>query len=469
MKVSLVQPAIGRRPGRAYLRTWQMEPLTLATLSALTPPGVEVELVDDRLEAISYGKPTDLVAMSVETYTARRAYQIASEYRRRGVPVVMGGFHPTLCADEVSEYADAVVVGSAEPVWERLLEDCARGRLEQFYRGSGCPARKGLRPDRSIFAGKRYLPVGLVEAGRGCRYQCEFCAIGAYYRGGSHWRPIGDVVSEMVEVARTRRLIFLVDDNIAADRERAKEFFRELDGRGVRWVGQCSIDAARDEEFLELLARSGCAGVLIGFESLDPNTLRSMNKNFNVAAGYDEALRNLARHRIRIYGTFVFGYGADTPESFDRAVEFATRGGFYIAAFNHVVPFPGTPLYRRLEREGRLLYERWWLDDDYRFNDVAFRPESMSAAELRERCLAARRKFYSLPGILRRAFGRANRSDARMFWNFFPINILHRHEIGRRDGHPLGDRTWQGRLLKSRPAGSGTSVVRGAASGFASG
>jgi radical SAM superfamily enzyme YgiQ (UPF0313 family) len=468
MRIALVQPAIGHRVDRPYLRTWQMEPLTLAVISSLTPPDVGVELHDDRLEAIPYEKPADLVAMTVETYTARRAYQIASEYRKRGVPVVMGGFHPTLCPDEVAEYADAVVVGSAEDTWPRLVEDARRGRLEKFYRAPGGSGRRGLKPDRGLFEGKRYLPIGLVEAGRGCRYQCEFCAIGAFYCGGSHWRPVDEVVSEMIEVSGYRRLIFLVDDNLGADRERAKDFFRELAGRGIRWVGQCSIDAARDEEFLELLARSGCAGVLIGFESLDPATLRSMDKSFNAAGGFAEPLRNLARHRIRIYGTFMFGYEGDTPESFDRAVDFATQGDFFIAAFNHVVPFPGTPLYRRLEREGRLLYERWWLDEGYSFNDIAFRPKNMSPRELRERCLAARRKFYSLPGILRRAFGRANRSDLRMFWNYFPINVLHRREIGRRDGHPLGDCTWQGRLLRSRPAGPRPAAVRGAAAGCTS-
>src|SRR5262249_50052901 len=160
-----------------------------------------------------------------------------------------------------------------------------------------------------------------------------------------------------------------VDDNITSNLDRAKEFFRALIPLGIRWVSQASINAAHDEEFLELLTRSGCQGVLIGFESLNPDNLRDMNKAFNtMPGGFEKALENLRRHRIRVYGTFIFGYDRDTPESFAESVAFAREHGFYIAAFNHLTPFPGTPLYHRLEEDGRLLYDAWWLDDRYSYN-----------------------------------------------------------------------------------------------------
>src|SRR5215213_8404120 len=179
-----------------------MEPLAPATLAGLTPPGVEVAFYDDRLEAIPYDEPTDLVALSVETYTAKRSYQIASEYRRRGVPVVMGGFHPTLVPDEVAKYAEAVVVGEAEETWPRLVDDARHGRLQKFYRSTGRPSLAGLRVNRDIFRGKRYLPIGLVEAGRGCHFKCEFCAVQTVFRASQTRRPIDRIVREVEAVKR---------------------------------------------------------------------------------------------------------------------------------------------------------------------------------------------------------------------------------------------------------------------------
>jgi radical SAM superfamily enzyme YgiQ (UPF0313 family) len=169
MRLTIIHPCVGRRAGdRSYVRTWQMEPLPAATLAGLTPKDVSIRFYDDRMEEIPYDEATDLVAISVETYTARRAYQIASSYRARGVPVVMGGFHPSLCPDEVAQHAEAVVIGEAEESWPRLLDDFRHGKLEKFYRSAARPSLVKMMPDRSIFLGKRYLSVGLVEAGRGC-------------------------------------------------------------------------------------------------------------------------------------------------------------------------------------------------------------------------------------------------------------------------------------------------------------
>lgn len=449
MRVTLIHPCIGRHAGdRSYIRTWQMEPLPAATLAGLTPPDVDLKFYDDRMELVPFDEATDLVAISVETYTAKRAYQIASEYRRRGVPVVMGGFHASLCPDEVARYAEAVVVGEAESLWPRVLDDARHGTLQKFYRTEGRTALGGLRPDRSIFRGKRYLKVGLVEAGRGCHFKCEFCAVQTVFSSTQTRRPADDILAELRRIKDERKLIFFVDDNITSNLAQAKEFFRALIPLKIRWVSQSSINAAHDEEFLDLLVRSGCMGVLIGFESLNPANLAAMNKTFNTArGGFETALANLRRHRIRVYGTFVFGYDGDTPESFKPTVEFARRHGFYIAAFNHLTPFPGTPLYARLKAEGRLLYEAWWLDDRYGYNRIPFQPKGMSPEALRESCLAARREFYSWPSILKRGFDPVNRADGFMWRNFYLINALHRNDVALRDHYPLGDEAWRGPLL----------------------
>ncbi len=173
MRLTIIHPCIGRRPGQPYIGTWQMEPLPAAVIAGLTPKTVEVKFYDDRMEAIPYDEPTDLVALSVETYTARRCYQIASEYRRRGVPVIMGGFHATLCPEEVADYAEAVVIGEAEGLWPEVIDDFRHGKLAKIYRHPKRPSLTGLKPDRTIFRGKRYLSIGLVEAGRGCHFKCD--------------------------------------------------------------------------------------------------------------------------------------------------------------------------------------------------------------------------------------------------------------------------------------------------------
>jgi len=428
-----------------------MEPLAPATLAGLTPRDrdVQIRFYDDRTERIPFDEPTDLVAMSVETYTARRSYQIASEFRRRGVPVVMGGFHPTLVPDEASEYAESIVIGEAERLWPSVIDDFRSGRLRRVYRQSGRPPLSGVRPDRSIFQGKRYLPVGLVEAGRGCHFRCEFCAIQSYFSNTQTRRPIDEIVDEVRSIRKP--LIFFVDDNITSNMEQAKEFFRALIPLKIRWVSQASINAAHDEEFLRLIKASGCQGLLIGFESLNPENLRRMRKAFNMMhGGYERALENLRRHEIRLYVTFILGYDEDHADTLEETLAFAERHRFYIVAFNHLTPFPGTPLYDRLRKEGRLLYERWWLDPAYRYGMVPFTPRGMTADEVEQRCIDGRKRFYSLPSIFRRSLDfQVNSRNWFMWSHFFSINLLFRSEVIERKGFPLGDESYAAPLLKA--------------------
>jgi radical SAM superfamily enzyme YgiQ (UPF0313 family) len=449
VRLTIIHPCVGRRVGERYIRSWQMEPLAPAVLSGLTPPGVEVRFYDDRMERIPYDEPTDLVAISVETYTARRAYQISSEYRRRGVPVVMGGFHATLVPEEVSDYAESILIGEAETVWPRLIEDFRSGNLRRVYRLAGRPSLDGLRPDRSIFAGKRYLPIGLVEAGRGCQFRCEFCAIQSYFKSTQTRRPAQEIVEEVRGL--DKKLIFFVDDNITSNMEEAKEFFRALIPLKIRWVSQASINAAHDEEFLTLIKASGCQGLLIGFESLNPQNLKRMRKGFNqMKGGYEAALANLRRHGIRLYVTFILGYDDDDADTFEETLDFAMKHRFYMTAFNHLTPFPGTPLYKRLEDEGRLTYEKWWLDPDYRYGMVPFEPKGISAEEVRLRCVEARARFYSYPSMLKRSLDlEVNANDFFMWRNFFVINAMMRREVMQRKELPMGDAAHEIELIKA--------------------
>jgi radical SAM superfamily enzyme YgiQ (UPF0313 family) len=449
-RVTIVHPCVGRYAGmKKYIRTWQMEPLPAAMIAALTPADVEKRFYDDRFEAIPYDEPTDLVAMSVETYTAKRCYQIASEYRRRGVPVVMGGFHATLCANEVAEYCESIVIGEAEELFPDVIDDYRHGRPQKIYRAGARP-RLVVSPDRSIFAGKKYLPIKLVEFARGCRFRCDFCAIQSYFDGTHNHRPVDRVVEELERVRQPGQMIFFIDDNITSSLDEAKELMRALIPLKLRWVSQSAINVAFDEEALDLMRRSGCQGILIGFESLHAETLKQMKKGFNLLhGGPAAALANLRRYNLRVYGTFIFGYDHDDADTFKSTVEFAKQEGLFIAAFNHITPFPGTPLYQRMAAEGRLLFDPWWLDERYSYNMIPFQPKNMAPEELADHCVEARRSFYSWPSILRRAGQRVNFNSPFMLANFFIINAMHQWDVESRNGLPLGDRSWQGTLLKA--------------------
>ncbi len=437
MKITFVLPCVGRKPGETYPKSWRMEPLAFAQLKTLTPDGHECRFYDDRMETVPVDEATDLVAINAETYTARRAYQLAAQYRKRGVPVLLGGFHPTLMPDEAEEHADAVLVGQAEGVWPQILEDLEAARLQKRYVGDPCPNLASITPDRSIFAGKDYGVLTLIETARGCKFDCEFCSITNYFHQRHITRPIADVVAELK--ACNARNVFFIDDNICVDRARARELFEALIPLKIRWCGQVPVNVARDDEMLELMRRSGCIGALIGFESLNPKVLARMGKKVNGDAEYGDCLRRFRRHRISVYGTFVFGYDEDDEDAFEATLAFTMEHKLFFAAFNHLVPFPGTPLYSRLEQEGRLIHDRWWLADEYRFGQVAFQPKLMSPDKLARLCYEYRRKFYSWHSILRRSMDvQANCSSLFMAAVYYSQNVLSGREVTRRQGLPMG-------------------------------
>jgi radical SAM superfamily enzyme YgiQ (UPF0313 family) len=271
----------------------------------------------------------------------------------------------------------------------------------------------------------------------------------SYFANTQTRRPTDEIIDEIRRIKRP--LLFFVDDNITSNMDQAKEFFRALIPLKVKWVSQASINAAHDEEFLKLIKASGCQGLLIGFESLNPENLKRMRKSFNtMRGGYERALENLKRHEIPLYVTFILGYDEDHGDTLQETLAFAERHRFYIVAFNHLTPFPGTPLYDRLEREGRLLYDRWWLDPAYRYGMVPFAPRGMTAEDVKQRCIEARQQFYSLRSILKRSANFSVNSRNLFMWShFFSINLLFRSEVLQRKDFPLGDESYSVPLLKA--------------------
>lgn len=433
MKITFVRPSIqGLRAADA------MEPLAFAILAGLTPPDVELAFYDERLEEVPLDEPTDLVALTVESYTARRAYQLASAYRARGARVVMGGYHPTFLPQEALGYADAVVLGDAEGLWGELVADARRGTLRPLYRQAQQPALAGLNYDRRLFAGKPYKRVAPVQYGRGCKFACDFCSIHAFYGTSLRQRPVAEVVAEIEALGR--RFILLVDDNLFVDLPRARELFEALCPLGIQWGCQVSIDVARDESLLALMARSGCVAALIGFESLDGDNLRQMKKGWNLKYGdYASAIRKFQAHGIMIYGSFIFGYDHDTLDTFERTAQFALEAKLFLVNFSALTPTPGSRLYERLRAEGRLRYERWWIDPTYRYGEATFHPARMSAEELTAGCLRARQLFYGYSAIARRALEpRTNCRSLAHLGLYLAANLISRRELSTKLGRGLG-------------------------------
>ncbi len=436
MRLLFVVPAVGKKDGEEYIGTWKMEPLTVATLQALTPRDVETMFFDDRIEEVDYGVDVDLVVITVETYTASRAYKIAKRFRERGVPVVMGGYHVTAIPDEALEYCDSIVVGNAETVWVRMLNDFKEEKLQQRYDGGrgGAPSP----PDRSVYSDKKYLPLTLIETGRGCPHTCEFCAITSYYGGKYTPRPVEDIVEEIKRAKN--KIVFFVDDNITASREHLMAVCKAVTPLKIKWTSQVSLAIAKDDELLRAMKKSGCQLVLIGFESLDKENLDQMNKSWNYRLGErDEMVARIHGAGIGIYATFVFGFDFDGVESFDETVAFAMKHKFFFAAFNHLLPFPGTPLYGRLAEEGRLLYDKWWLKDDYKYGDIPFEPRNVSPEELKDYCADARRKFFKTSNIIKRGFASIRRNASPVMTAiFFSQNRALGREVDRKLNLPVG-------------------------------
>ena len=440
MKIAFIKPALGGHPGQPFRCGYEIQPLEFAILAGLTPSDVDVTLYDDRVEAIPPDVSADLVGITTDTFTAKRAYAIADGFRRRGVSVVTGGIHASMLPDEAAQHSDCVVVGEADETWPAVLRDFSAGRMQPRYVAGRRASLRGLRPDRRIFRGKRYVPAQLVEFGRGCRNRCRYCAVSRFYGHDYRHRPVEEVVEEIRMLPD--REVYFADDNIVADVGLAKSFFSALAPLGIKWSGQMSIAFTHDDELLDLMAASGCRNLLLGLESLDEDNLRAMQKA--PAAGppsYASGLAALRRRGIRIWGSFMFGFDHDTAASMSHTIDFAEREKLFLANCNILTPCPGTALYEELADTGRLLFDRWWLDPGYRFAHAVHVPALMTPDALTGNCFAMRRRFNSVRSIMKRSFEySANCRSVANAFTYFIYNLVFRHEMYRKQGLVLGAR-----------------------------
>ncbi len=375
--------------------------LSLTTLAALTPPEWEVEIHDARIRPVDYDKRVDLAGITGLTSEMPSAYEIADNFRARGVTVVMGGVHVSALPEEALEHADAVVIGEAEPVWKVLLDDFSKGKLKKTYRGGLCDM-KGMAVPRRELLDKNMYGSGFytLQATRGCPFNCDYCTVTSFFGHEFRTRPVEEVVEEIKGLGSKE--FFFMDDNIAGRPGYAVELFEKLIPLKLRWGSQVSITMARNPELLRLYAESGGVYAYIGFESLSQKNLDGLNKGWNSAREYGELIRRIHRAGINIVGSFVFGLDGDDRSVFQETFDFVTENRIHAAQYHILTPFPGTVTYDKLEKEGRIIERDW---SRYHTGEVVYRPLRMTPEELLQGYHWIFRKTYTIKNILLRSLG----------------------------------------------------------------
>jgi radical SAM superfamily enzyme YgiQ (UPF0313 family) len=390
-------------------RVWK--PLSLMVLAGLTPPEWEISIVDENLGAPDYPampRP-DLVGITAFTSQANRAYEVATLFRRLGVPVVMGGIHATMRLEEAIERVDSVVTGEAEGIWPQVLEDTRKGSLKGRYDG-GLAEIEDVPIARHDLLAKGYA-CGAIQTTRGCPLNCSFCSVTAF--NGAHYRqrPIADVVREF-QLIRERHVL-VVDDNLIGTRRghitRAKDLFRAMAQANLRkqWVAQASINFADDEELLALAAKAGCIGVFIGFETPTPEGLLELGKKFNLLKGRDfcASVRRIQQHGILVAGSFIIGLDIDEPGIGKRIAEVASRYGVDNLNTLFLTPLPGTRLWDQMKSEDRIALGTF--PEDWKYYTLTFpvaRYKHFSLEGIIGEMISCDRDFYSMLRILRRVW-----------------------------------------------------------------
>jgi len=396
--------------------------LGLLTVAALTPPGHEVqylEVADVRAPEVFRGAGStrelrlpafDLVGISSLTAQIREAYAIADAYRARGTRVVLGGLHVSAMPAEALEHADAVVTGGAERAWPQVVADAEAGVLRGVHAGARddvFPSDAPVMPRFDLLAGRPYNRI-TVQTSRGCPRGCEFCAASLRITDRYQQKPVEHVLAEIREARRHTRLPFLelADDNTFLNRAWSRSFLRELEREGLRWFTETDVSIADDPDLCDRLAGAGCRQLLIGFESPRAGDLAGLDPagwKRRTASRYRRAIDRLQSRGVAVNGCFVLGLDDQTPAVFPEVLDFVRSSGLAEAQFTVLTPFPGTPLYSRLQREGRLLAERFW--DRCTLFDVNFRPARMSVSDLEQGLRWLMQETYSRAGTSARLRG----------------------------------------------------------------
>jgi len=432
-KLLLINPVNPRRIGLTVNPSSRFQPLGLGIVAALTPDDWDIEIVDENFEPFEY-READLVGLTAFTASATRAYEIASLYREKGIPTVLGGIHASMLPEEALQYVDTVVIGEAESVWAEVIADFEAGKMQTIYRGEWLELRNMPKPCRELFH-PGYM-FGSIQTTRGCPMDCEFCSVTAFNGGRYRQRPVEEVLDELETIPQ--KMVFFVDDNLIGygkqAEERAIALFKGMIERRLRkdWFCQASMNFGDNEEVLKYAAKIGCRMVLLGVEAENIDALKGVNKKLNLRIGvdsYEEVFRRINRHGIAVLGAFIYGVNGDTPEALRHRTDYILNSRVDVMEITTLTPLPGTRLFIKLRNKERLLYTNFPADwDRYDMTEVTYMPLSMALQELAEAMSESTRRLYSRRSIWRKfaKTWRATRSLTTAIWAY-SSNINYRN------------------------------------------
>lgn len=378
--------------------------LAIPTLASLTPPEHEVRVFDENIEEIDYNWGADLAGISVRTLFAHRAYEISKTFKKNGAKTVLGGIHPSMSQNEAMGQCDSIVVGEAEGVWQTLLKDMEEGNLKKLYKAK---ERAVLHEypitNRSALAPKGYF-TDMVQTTKGCPFFCEFCSVYAFDGQKIRSKTLEQVLEEVHEIQKKssgykKSAIFFADDNIIANKKFARRLFEALKPLNVNWYCQASINISKEEELLKLMKESGCGSIFIGLETISSKNLSEMDKGINLKYDYTEAISKIQSHKILVHASFIVGSDNDDKRSFEDLTRFIEDSKLLMPMLNILTPFPGTKLFKRLEKSGRLMHKNW---SKYDMKSAVFIPAKMTPVELEEEYRKLVRVVYSFDNIYKK-------------------------------------------------------------------
>jgi radical SAM superfamily enzyme YgiQ (UPF0313 family) len=374
--------------------------ITLPHIAAITPKKYEIEIVNENYSTLNFDTDADVVGITCYTMTAPRVYEIADEFRRRGKRVILGGYHPTAMPEEAGKHADSIILGMAEATWPKALHDAEDGKLKAIYEKDTNYDMINIPPLRRDLIRKNPL-LGAIQTTRGCNNRCEFCAISSFCDHGVKQRPIKNVIEELKKMPN--KIFIIHDPHLTVNRKYAKELFKEMIKHKIKksWVanGTTNVLLKADEEFLTLARKAGCVEWFVGFESVSQAALDGIKKTHNKVEDFEKMIKRIHDHGMTIHGGIIFGFDEDTPDVFDATTQKLNELDIDVLEINILTPYPGTPLFQRIEAEGRLLTRDW---SKYNQIDIVFEPKNMTVKELMDGTRKVAKEFYSWPNIIKR-------------------------------------------------------------------
>ena len=440
-RLLLINPLSTNRQGLILHSHVIYPPIGLGIVATLTPVNWDVEILDENFERFAY-READLVGITALTSSVTRAYELADIYRKKGIPIVLGGIHASMMTEESIQYFDAVVKGEAESVWKQLIEDFEKGKLQKIYKGKLLAFENAVYPARHLFHEK--YQFASIQTTRGCPMKCDFCSVHTFNGSQYRQRPVEEVLDELETIPQD--LVYFVDDNIIGyskqSAERAISLFKGMIERGIKkdWYCQASLNVADNEDVLKYAAESGCRLILIGIESEKEEQLQEANKKLNLKMGienYQEVFDRIHKYGISVLGALIYGLDSDSIEDLYDRTRFAIDSGMDAMQATIVTPLPGTGLYKRMQKENRLTYTNYPEDwKYYHFLEAVHKPLKMNPDEFMEAMLENWSIMYD-DKLLKKKMLRslkATRSPKAATWAY--LSNVERHNICFGDRKP---------------------------------